>query len=72
MYTSFAFSFSPMFDYSLSSMNMNDKISSLKIGENVRLLLCDNVNCEGNWDTRVDIIGPYQTPMLDAHNDMFS
>jgi len=38
----------------------NDKITSLKIGKNIRVTLCKNTDCNGNnWDDKINLVGPY-------------
>jgi hypothetical protein len=39
----------------------NDKITSLKIGKNIRVTLCKHSDCIGtNWDDKINLVGPYQ------------
>lgn len=62
-------------NYNLIDVGFNDLMSSLQIGEGVRAKICKNCNCEGadQWDTVIDIVGPYNVgAMIDGTNDWAS
>ena len=52
--------------------NLGDKISSLQIGKNVRVKLCDHPNCAGTSFNAVEIVGPYMVSSMPDKGDTFS
>lgn len=54
----------------LPAIGWNDKISSFKIGEGVRVKICANSGCEGDWDSVVEIVGPYNQGDFNENNDV--
>lgn len=46
-------------DLSNPTINFNDKIASFRIGKGVKVKFCDNVDCSGDWDKVIEIVGPY-------------
>ena len=53
-------------------MDLNDKVSSFKIGKGVRLELCANPDCGGNWDEKTSFVGPYKSDNIGRWNDIVS
>ena len=50
-------------------MDLNDKISSFKIGKGVRLELCEHPDCWGHWTDRISFVGPYKSENLGIWTD---
>jgi hypothetical protein len=53
-------------------MGWNDAASSFKIGSNIRVTLCDNAACGGNWNNVLDIVGPIVVGDMGNWNDIIS
>jgi hypothetical protein len=56
----------------LSQIGWNDQISSFRIGKGVRVKICSNVGCTGDWDNAVEILGPYSQGDFNERNDWAS
>lgn len=57
----------------LGEWDFNDKMSSFKIGEGLRVKFCSNNHCAGDaWHDSFELLGPYNSPVQKTANDWVS
>jgi hypothetical protein len=63
----------PVGTYTNLDGGWNDQISSIKVGANVRVKLCEHGNCAGSdWYNALELVGPYNENFMVGVNDWVS
>lgn len=57
----------------MGDYGFNDQMSSLQIGEGLRVKFCEHSNCNGGeWYNSFELLGPYNCPNMPYANDWVS